>query len=219
MTPGEQRLQETQRQQVVVVDTGVGNLGNLLRALDHLGAEAHLTTDPDRVADARCLVLPGVGAFRPPREKLRGPLEKALHQAVDDGAYLLGICVGYQLLFEGSSEFGATDGLGLLPGTVDRLPTTVPLPQIGWNALVDMKDHPLFTGLGDAPHFYFVHSFAPLDVPEGTRLANAVHGASFAAVAGRGRVFGSQFHPERSGRNGLRLIANYLEVATTEETA
>ena len=199
--------------------SGVGNLGNLVRALKHLGADTELTTEPSKIAAARCLVLPGVGAFRPPRERLRGAMEGALQDALAGGAFLLGICVGYQLLFEGSDEFGSTDGLGLLPGRIQKLPDGVSLPQIGWNRLVDAKpDHPLFAGLGDGSHFYFVHSFAPLDVPEEAVLARAVHGVPYVAVAGKGRVFGTQFHPEKSGDNGLRLIRNFLETAHAADT-
>jgi imidazole glycerol-phosphate synthase subunit HisH len=239
---------------VVVVDAGVGNLGNVARALAHLGAAAEISCDPARVAAARCLVLPGVGAFAPPREALRGPLEAALAAALADGAWLLGICVGFQLLFEMGEEFGITDGLGLLPGRVTRLPAGVPVPHIGWNRLHDLADHPLLAGLGAGPvgreeeagaagcreteetggggacaaggeaaageeagrrgrHFYFVHSYAPEDVPAEVCLARTTHGRSFTAVAARGRVMGTQFHPERSGAAGLRLLANFLEIA------
>jgi glutamine amidotransferase len=236
------------------VDAGVGNLGNVVRALAHLGAAAEISRDPARVAAAPCLVLPGVGAFGPPREALRGPLETALTAALADGAWLLGICVGFQLLFETGEEFGVTDGLGLLPGRVTRLPAGVPVPHIGWNRLHDMADHPLLAGLRagragrgekvgaagrgeteetggggacaaggedaageDADrrgrHFYFVHGYAPEGVPAEICLARATHGRSFAAVAARGRVMGTQFHPERSGAAGLRLLANFLEIA------
>jgi len=218
---------------VVVVDAGVGNLGNVARALAHLGATPEISCDPARVAAARCLVLPGVGAFGPPREALRGPLEAALAAALADGAWLLGICVGFQLLFEAGEEFGVTDGLGLLPGRVRRLPAGVPVPHIGWNRLHDLADHPLLAGLRAGPvgadhltlagapagadgggrHFYFVHSYAPEDVPAEVCLARATHGRSFTAVAARGRVMGTQFHPERSGAAGLRLLANFLELA------
>jgi imidazoleglycerol phosphate synthase glutamine amidotransferase subunit HisH len=261
------------------VDAGVGNLGNVARALAHLGAAVEISRDPPRVAAARCLVLPGVGAFAPPREALRGPLEAALAAALAEGAWLLGICVGFQLLFEAGEEFGITDGLGLLPGRVTRLPAGVPVPHIGWNRLHDLADHPLLAGLRAGPvgreaetgapggkkaraargketsgagggetgaaggaesrvagtgdlcaadgeaavagedaerrgrHFYFVHSYAPEDVPGKLCLARATHGRSFAAVAARGRVMGTQFHPERSGAAGLRLLANFLEIA------
>ena len=255
---------EATRPQVVVIDAGVGNLGNVERALRSLGAEVAVTADPEVVAAGRCLVLPGVGAFRPPREVLRPALEPALHQALDAGAWLLGICVGYQLLFATGEEFGTTDGLGLLPGRVTELPADVPRPHIGWNRLLDLADHPLFCGLGgtlpdgeivmggmekgrpetlrtarnclseasfegrpqgalddrhdpDIPaagsYMYFVHSFAPEDVPAELCLARCLHGRAFPAVAGRGRVLGTQFHPEKSGPAGLRLLANFLELA------
>lgn len=199
--------------QAVVIDSGIGNLGNLARALRHVGAECTITRDPDVVSAGRCLVLPGVGAFKPPRETVRGALEEAIHTALDNGAWLLGICVGYQLLFDASTEFGTTDGLGLLPGTVDHLPEGVSLPHIGWNPLVDVADHPLLRHIDPGAHMYFVHSFAPLEVGDGVALARARHGASFVAVAGRGRVFGTQFHPEKSGQHGLQLLRNFLEMA------
>lgn len=199
-----------------IINAGVGNLGNLSRALDHLGAETEVTTDPARVAAAQCLILPGVGAFKPPRENLRGKMERAIGEALDQGAWLLGICVGFQLLFESSDEFGSTDGLGLLPGTVRHLPTGVSLPHIGWNCLEPSGEaaHPLLRGIGDGSYFYFVHSYAPFDVAEDARLAEATHGATFTAVAGRGRVLGTQFHPEKSGRTGLRLLTNFLRLAS-----
>lgn len=196
-----------------VIDAGVGNLGNLLRALRHLGAEASLTTDPAEVAAAKCLLLPGVGAFRPPRERLRGPLEEALRKALAEGAYLLGICVGYQLLFSESTEYGQTAGLGLLDGRVEALPAGVTLPHIGWNRLVERRDHALLAGLPADAYVYFVHSYAPLEVPPEQVLARAVHGVPFAAVAGKERVFGCQFHPEKSGEIGLRLLQNFLALA------
>lgn len=213
-----------------ILDAGVGNLGNLGRALHHVGATALVTEDPEVVAASRCLLLPGVGAFRPPRERLRGALEEALGAALAQGAWLLGICVGYQLLFESSEEFGRTDGLGLLPGSVRRLDDTVPLggdrgettvalPHIGWNRLHggqlqsgSSKTHPLLAGIAPGSYVYFVHSYAPRDLEPGVTLAEATHGVAFAAVAGRGRVLGTQFHPEKSGRTGLRLLRNYLEI-------
>ncbi len=201
-----------QPRRATVIDTGVGNLGNLARALEHLGAPVTVTADPAAVAAARLLVLPGVGAFAPPREVLRGALEGALRAALAQGAWLLGICVGFQLLFEASEEFGTTDGLGLLPGRVTRLPDSVPVPHIGWNRLHDLAAHPLLAGLQDA-HVYFVHSYAPDAVAADACLARATHGRPFAAAAGRGRVMGTQFHPERSGTAGLHLLGNFLEMA------
>lgn len=201
---------------ITVIDAGVGNLGNLVRALESLGAPVETTLDPRRVAEARCLLLPGVGAFAPPREALRGEMEEALHEALEAGAWLLGICVGFQLLFESGEEFKAIDGLGLLPGRVTRLPDDVPVPHIGWNRLHDVADHPLMAGLRDR-YVYFVHSYAPEGVPGDLCLARCTHGRAFPAVAGRERVMGTQFHPERSGEAGLRLLRNFLRLY--EETA
>lgn len=196
-----------------IIDAGVGNLGNLQRALRHVGADPSITKDPKVVAASRCLLLPGVGAFKPPREAMRGALEGAVRQALADGAWLLGICVGYQILFDGGEEFGHSDGLGLLPGTVRQLPDDVILPHMGWNALHDEADHPLLRHIPAGSFFYFVHSFAPLDVPAAASLAKATYGVPFDAMAGKERVLGTQFHPEKSGRRGLQLLRNYLEIA------
>ncbi len=196
----------------LVIDAGVGNLGNLVRAVERVGGRAEITADPDLVAEARCVLLPGVGAFAPPREAVRGGVEEALRMALDRGAWLLGICVGFQILFEEGEEFGATDGLGLLPGRVTRLPETVPVPHIGWNRLHDVADHAVLRGLGER-YVYFVHSYAPEGVPDELCLARCTHGRAFPAIAGRGRVLGTQFHPERSGAAGLRLLGSFLKMA------
>lgn len=198
--------------EAVVIDAGVGNLGNLVRAVERVGGRAEISANPERVAAARCLLLPGVGAFAPPREAVRGGVEAALREALARGAWLLGICVGFQILFDEGEEFGATDGLGLLPGRVTRLPATVPVPHIGWNRLHDVAGHPLLEGLADR-YVYFVHSYAPEGVPDDLCLARCTHGRAFPAVAGRERVMGTQFHPERSGPAGLRLLSNFLEMA------
>jgi glutamine amidotransferase len=198
-----------------IVDLGVGYLGNVVRAIEHVGGTAEVTADPSLIAGSRRLILPGVGAFSPPREVLRGEIEKALRAALSAGAWLFGICVGFQLLFEESEEFGTTDGLSLLPGQVVPLPDGVPLPHIGWNRLHDLAEHPLIAGLPPEPWVYFVHSFAPEGADEVT-LARTLHGRSFPSVAGRGRVLGCQFHPERSGPTGLKILANFLALSAGE---
>ncbi|HEX9945229.1 MAG TPA: imidazole glycerol phosphate synthase subunit HisH [Thermoanaerobaculia bacterium] len=205
------------RREALVIDAGVGNLGNLVRAVEAVGGRAAITADPEWVARARCVLLPGVGAFAPPREAVRGGVEEALKESLSRGGWLLGICVGFQILFEEGEEFGATDGLGLLPGRVTRLPETVPVPHIGWNRLHGLIPHPLLAGLADGGsgqgrYVYFVHSYAPEGVPDELCLARCTHGRAFPAVAGRERVMGTQFHPERSGAAGLRLLANFLEM-------
>lgn len=202
-----------------VVDLGVGNLGNVVRALGAAGGRPEITSDPAAVRAAHRIVLPGVGAFRPPRERLRGELESALRGALADGAHLLGICVGYQLLFEGSDEFGATAGLGLLRGRVTELPAEVARPHIGWNRLEARAPHALLDGLEVSPFVYFVHSFAPdggaAAVSDET-VATALHGCRFAAVSAKGRICGTQFHPEKSGEAGLRLLRNFLAISAAE---
>ncbi|MEE2776468.1 MAG: imidazole glycerol phosphate synthase subunit HisH [Acidobacteriota bacterium] len=195
-----------------IIDAGVGNLGNLSRALQSLGAEATITDDPEAIRSGGCLLLPGVGAFRPPRETLRGEREAALNEALAAGAQLLGICVGFQLLFSASTEFGDTDGLGLLEGKVTPLPESVELPHMGWNRLCEAREHPLLAGIEPGAYFYFVHSFAPSGVPAETAIGLCNHGREFAAVCGSGRVYGTQFHPEKSGTAGLTLLRNYLEI-------
>jgi glutamine amidotransferase len=198
--------------EALVIDAGVGNLGNLARAVERVGGSPQITTDPERIARSRCLLLPGVGAFAPPREAVRGAVEEALREALSRGGWLLGICVGFQILFEEGEEFGITDGLGLLPGRVTRLPETVPVPHIGWNRLHGLTSHPLVAGL-EGRYVYFVHSYAPEGVPEDLCLARCTHGRTFPAIAARGGVMGTQFHPERSGDAGLRLLARFVEMA------
>lgn len=199
-----------------IVDLGVGNLGNVVRALAAAGGEPAVTTDPTTVRAARRIVLPGVGAFRPPRERLRGDLEEALRAALAAGAYLLGICVGYQLLFEGSDEFGATPGLALFAGRVTALPAEVARPHIGWNRLAAPAPHPLLAGLEADPYVYFVHGFAPEGGAAAETVATALHGRRFAAVSAKGRLCGTQFHPEKSGEAGLRLLRNFLTLSGEE---
>ena len=199
--------------ETLVLDLGVGNLGNVVRALAAAGGRPEISADPAAVRAARSIVLPGVGAFRPPRERLSGALEEALRGALANGAHLLGICVGYQLLFEGSDEFGATGGLALLHGRITQLPETVALPHIGWNRLETPAPHPLLAGLERDAYVYFVHSFAPDAQAAPDTVATALHGRRFAAVSARGRICGTQFHPEKSGEAGLRLLRNFLTLS------
>lgn len=195
--------------ETLVLDLGVGNLGNVVRALSAAGGRPRISADPAAVRAAHNIVLPGVGAFRPPRDRLLGELEDALRAALAERAHLLGICVGYQLLFEGSDEFGATDGLGLLPGRVTELPGEVARPHIGWNRLEVCSPHALLDGLDGDAFVYFVHSFAP-EAGGAETVATTLHGRRFAAVSASGRVCGTQFHPEKSGEAGLRVLRNFL---------
>lgn len=191
---------------VAVIKLGVGNTASMLFALERLGARAVLTDDPARVAEAERVILPGVGAAAYGARVLRDRgLDAALRAFTRP---LLGVCLGQQLLFERSEE-GDAEGLGLLPGNVTALPNSRawPSPHMGWSKLNVRRAHPLLDGVADA-YVYFVHSFAcPVD--ERT-VACVEHGRSFAAVTARGNVLGCQFHPERSGPVGARVLANFM---------
>jgi glutamine amidotransferase len=199
-----------------VVDYGVGNLRSVRRGLEHAGAEVEVTADRDRLAAADGIVLPGVGAFAPAREKLRASgLDRFLVEQAAAGKPILGVCLGYQLLFEASYEDGYTDGLGLLPGPVRQLVPTPErkVPHMGWNRVRQLLPDALFQGIPDGAYFYFVHSYYP-EVKRGPEvLGVADYGRTLTAVARRGSVAGTQFHPEKSGACGLRLYANFVAEA------
>jgi glutamine amidotransferase len=196
-----------------VVDYGVGNLRSVQRGLEHAGAEVEVTADRDALAAAGGIVLPGVGAFAPARQKLRDSgLDEFLVTQAATGKPILGVCLGYQLLFEASYEDGFTDGLGLLPGPVRRLAPTPErkVPHMGWNRVRQNAADLLFDGIVDRAYFYFVHSYYP-EVKAGREvIGTADYGRTLTVVARRGSVAGTQFHPEKSGACGLRLYANFV---------
>jgi imidazole glycerol-phosphate synthase subunit HisH len=196
---------------IAVLDYGIGNLRSAEKALQHLGADARLVTDPDQAAGAAGVVLPGVGAFGRCAEALRrSGLEKAARQALEGGTPFLGICIGLQLLYEGSDEAPGVDGLGVLAGAVRALPAGVKRPQMQWNRLRRRPGRPntLLAGSGESPWVYFVHSFAPPDGPEVS--ATCDYGGDVVAAIERDRLWGTQFHPEKSGRVGMAMLANFV---------
>jgi glutamine amidotransferase len=194
---------------IAVLDYGIGNLRSAERALAHVGAAARLVTDPAHVKGAAGVVLPGVGAFGPCADALaRTGLGKAARAAIDAGVPFLGICVGFQLLYEGSEEAPGRAGLGVLEGTIRRLPASVKVPQMQWNALERVRPSGLLDGVGEQPWVYFVHSYAPEVGPE--TVATCEYGGTAAAAAEAGAVWGTQFHPEKSGATGLAILANFV---------
>lgn len=200
--------------EVLVVDSGVGNIPNAVRGLARAGARVRLSADPEEVAAAGCLVLPGVGAFPAAMALLmRSGLAQAIRAAAAAGAAVLGICLGHQLLFEESEEFGVTRGLGVLPGRVVPLPAGVRVPHMGWSRVRVLRPDPLLAGLDGGSWMYFVHSFAAH--PEGDDLLATADagGAEVCAVVRQGRICGAQFHPEKSGAAGARFLANFLFLA------
>lgn len=182
------------------------------RALEHAGADVVVTDDQAVLADAAGLVLPGVGAFAPARRRLSsGGLDAFIVDQAHKGKPILGVCLGYQLLFEASYEDGFTTGLGLLPGPVRRLVETPDrkVPHMGWNRVRQLRADPLFEAVPNRAYFYFVHSYYP-ELKVGPEVvATADYGRTLGVVARRGSVAGTQFHPEKSGPAGLRLYANF----------
>jgi imidazole glycerol-phosphate synthase subunit HisH len=195
---------------IAVLDYGIGNLRSAEKALQRVGGDARLTADPAQVDGAAGVVLPGVGAFGRCMEALReSGLEDAARRAIDDGRPFLGICIGMQMLYEWSEEDPDVKGMGVLPGAVRLLPDGVKRPQMQWNRLDPVRPGiPLFDGLPERAWVYFVHSYAPESGSE--TVATCDYGGPVVAAVQRGRLWATQFHPEKSGAAGLRLLANFV---------
>jgi len=191
-----------------IVAAGGANYGSLREACRRVGVDAEIGDDPVRIASATHVILPGVGAAG---HAMRGLRERGLDRALAQVSQpLLGICLGMQLLFEHSEEDDA-DGIGLLPGTVKRLPAAPSWPHMGWNTLDAISRHPLLDGIGAGDWFYFVHGYAAQ--ADGTIVAGTCHGETFAAVVARDNVHGVQFHPEKSAAAGRRVLDNFFAIA------
>jgi glutamine amidotransferase len=199
---------------IAVLDYGIGNLRSAQKALQHVGADARLTADPALVADASAVVLPGVGAFGPCMDALgRTGLDQVVHDVVERGTPFLGICVGMQLLYDESEEAPGRAGLGILPGVVRRLPAGVKHPQMQWNVLDVVRPSPLFGGLPAEPWVYFVHSYAPDDADHAVAVCD--YGGTVVAAVERDHVAAMQFHPEKSGTVGLKILDNFVRAVAT----
>lgn len=201
---------------VALVDYGVGNLFSLKSSLAAIGVETQVTSNPKTLREADKIILPGVGAFADAAEKLRATgLGTVLREEAKNGKPLLGICLGMQLLFEESTEYGLHKGLGLIPGRVVPIETVIPaglkIPHIGWNALQFAGEpHALFRHIQPGDCVYFVHSYYATDCDESV-IATAEYGAPLTAAVAKGRVYGCQFHPEKSGRVGLEILRAFCE--------
>ncbi len=200
-----------------ILDYGVGNLFSLCSSFSAIGAEAVVTSDPELIRASSGIILPGVGAFRDAAAKLRasGLWEPILNEA-KSGKPLMGICLGMQMLFEKSYEYGEYEGLGLIPGAVrpisDVIPKEFKIPHIGWNALHFQRQSVLFSGIREGDYVYFVHSYYATDCDKAV-IATADYGAPLTAAVETGNVMGCQFHPEKSGEIGLRILRNFCEIA------
>ena len=199
---------------IVIVDYGVGNLRSVERALLQVGAKSKLTADQDELQQADGMVLPGVGAFGPALAKLsEGGLGRRVVELANKGKPVLGVCLGYQLLFEESMEHGRHEGLGLLDGRVVEVTQAEHVPVIGWCRLAQTEVSPLWQGIPDRAYFYFVHSYAVRrwEHDGGSRVSWAEHGQRFVAAVEDGPLAATQFHPEKSGDAGAVLLRNWLE--------
>jgi imidazole glycerol-phosphate synthase subunit HisH len=197
---------------LAILDYGMGNLRSVAKALEHVGARPELTNDHARVREAEGVVLPGVGAMPKAMDRVRRlGLDELLRERVDAGLPLIGLCMGMQLLFESTTELGGAEGIGLLDGPVEQLDAPgLKVPQIGWNPVAWRRESALNAGLPDPCAFYHANSFAPRPARHADVLGTAEYGSEFVSAVARGRVYGVQFHPEKSGPHGLSLLGNFV---------
>jgi glutamine amidotransferase len=200
--------------ETIIIDYGMGNLRSVEKALESVGGRPRISADTKAVRKAERMILPGVGAFGDAMENLRRTgMDDAIREAVNAGVPLLGLCLGLQLLFTHSEEFGSHKGLDLIPGKVRRFnDTDVRVPHIGWNQIEDLQPNPLLKNIADGSYFYFVHSlYVEPDLPDYV-LSRTDYGLQFCSIACRNNVWGAQFHPEKSQDNGKRLLKNFLAI-------
>lgn len=195
-----------------IVDYGVGNLMSVSNAMHYLGFETKITSDAKELELADSILLPGVGAFPDAADKLRGPGLDQVLIAESQKKPILGICLGMQLLLERGEEVRPCEGLGFVKGSVRKIDTALKLPHIGWNELHFQNDSPLFRGIDEGAYVYFVHSFCAVAEDESQVIARTDYGASVVAAVQSGNVFGTQFHPEKSGEIGLAMLKNFGEM-------
>ena len=202
---------------IVVIDYNVGNVRSVCNAFEHIGCEAKLSCQPDDIEGAWGIVLPGVAAFGYAVNAL-GSLAGLVKEVALGGRPLLGICVGYQMLFDESSEYGRHKGLGLLRGSVVPIPPGRVIPHMGWNLVELPEDMDLFAGLGKEKHFYFAHSFCAEVADTEAKIAYADYGFELTASVQKANIYGTQFHPEKSGRAGLKVLQNFYDICRKTET-
>jgi glutamine amidotransferase len=199
---------------IAIIDYGMGNLRSVQKGFERMGHEVVVTNDAKTIMDASKVVLPGVGAFPDCMRNLREyGLIDAVHRTIRSGKPFLGICLGLQLLFTTSSEGGVIDGLDLISGKVIKLPDEVKTPQIGWNTAAIVKAHPLLEGLAENPYFYFVHSYIPQPREKDVIIATTDYGTTFPSIVAKKNLFATQFHPEKSSKNGSVILSNFIKIA------
>jgi glutamine amidotransferase len=198
---------------LAIIDYGVGNLRSIEKAFAATGVLAVVSGDQQVLHEARALVLPGVGAFRACMTALKDRgFDRLIAERAKKGTPLLGVCVGMQLLFDESEEFGSTPGLGLLRGSVRRFSEDLVVPHVGWNQVEQSKSHPLLSGIEDQAFFYFVHSYFCAAEDRSVVVGETEYGMTYPSVVAKGNVAGVQFHPEKSQRAGLQLLTNFARM-------
>jgi glutamine amidotransferase len=195
---------------VAVLDYGVGNLFSMSNALKRAGLDVKVTGDPEEIGSADAIVLPGVGNFGHASAKLQ-PYADSIRRALEADVPMMGSCLGMQLLFEGSEE-SPEEGLGLLKGWVRRFQGELKVPHMGWNTIKAARESPLLDGIPDGEYFYFVHSYYPEPAEGDVTLAVTEYGGDFTSIVESGPLYGCQFHPEKSGRAGAKLLSNFAEI-------
>ncbi len=203
---------------IVVIDYNIGNVKSVCNAFRHIGCDVELSRDPETIDRALGLVLPGVAAFGYAMEALDSAAE-LLQNAAAGGKPILGICVGYQMLFEQSSEYGPHPGLGLVKGNVVPLPTDEVVPHMGWNLVGLPEEMDLFSDLGPAKHFYFAHSYYAQVGDEQAKVAHTDYGFALPASVQKDNIYGVQFHPEKSGKQGLKVLQNFYDICGRKAAA
>lgn len=197
----------------IIIDYGMGNLGSVEKAVESVGGQPLISADPVAVRNSKRLILPGVGAFGDAMVNLRSAgMDAAIREAVGNGTPLLGLCLGLQLLFTHSEEFGSHEGLNLIPGKVRKFRNPdFRVPHIGWNQLETIRQNPLLENIPEKSYFYFVHSYYVEPDNLEDVLSWTDYGIRFCSIAGRNKVWGAQFHPEKSQDIGKQLLRNFLE--------
>ena len=196
---------------LVVIDYNVGNVKSVCNAFGHIGCDVKLSCEPRDIEGAAGIVLPGVAAFGYAMSAL-GPLAELIKKVARTGKPLLGICVGFQMLFEKSSEYGRHNGLGLVSGSVVPIPSEQTVPHMGWNLVKLPEDIDLFAGLGNEKHFYFAHSFYADVADNEAKVAFTDYGFDLPASVQKANIYGTQFHPEKSGQAGLKVLKNFAQI-------
>lgn len=203
---------------IAVIDYGAGNLRSVVNAIDELGYQAKITSDPAEVLGARAVILPGVGVAADTMENLRRlGLAGPICQLIAEGRPFLGVCIGLQILFTGTEEGGWHECLNVISGRVKKLPAGLKIPHMGWNQVKQRRSHPIFEGIPDEANFYFVHSYYVEPEDKSLVAGETDYGISICSVIARGNLIATQFHPEKSGEFGLRMYDNFIKLAMAAE--